>query len=237
IGPLIAEAIKKHILSDNDMERELSTLIARTNDVFDKITMDETGLFKMVYASAVKGTEVLICNPKYMQLGDRIADAVKYYASGASVIVSDKLSGALNVKDLDKINKLAPGLLEYIPTLVSMTVSMAIIITLDKNPLLIALTDRFNEVPTITGNIALYRESAEQFERLAAELAKIDYEELEKEIAFYDELSSKIARIEDANVLSDFLINYYKTSGKELPWGNRTIEEHWADPSSRLVFK
>ena len=237
VGPLIIEAISKNIQSDENGKSELLTLLSKTNDVFDHISADETGLFKMTYASLVKGTEVLICNPEYMQLGDRMISAIKYYVSGASVIIADKVSKSLDPGEFRVIHHMAPGLLDYLPTLISMMISMAMIVSLDKNPLMITLTDRFNKVSTITGNIALYRERAEKFEQMAAELAKFDYEELHTQIIFYDRLSSEISRITDAEELNRYLIDYYRSIEKELPWGNRTIEAHWADQSSRLVFK
>ena len=121
--------------------------------------------------------------------------------------------------------------------MISLVVSCAIVITLDKNPMLIQLVEEFNEIPTITGNIALYRESAERFEELAAKLAEIDIEDLKKQIAFYDDLSKNISSISDPKKLNDYLLNYYKTKGKQLPWGNRSLEEHCEDKNSRLVFK
>ena len=235
---LIIGAIKDSYTGNlEEIDSDLGTLFDKTQDVFFKMKHDETAYLKMLYASAVKGTEILICNPDYMQLGDRLKSAVKYYASGVSVTVGDKLSSRLNPEDFGKLEKYIPGVIEYIPTLISMVVTCAIIITVDKNPLFIRLTDEFNKVPTITGNIALYRENAIAFEKMAADLAKIDYEGMQQMIAGYNHLINSIESITDPKVLNEKLLAYYKENGKQLPWGNRSIEEHWADKNSRLVFK
>ena len=238
IAPVIIDSIKKYYEGDEEeIDDELRALFEQTQEVFTKMEHDETAFFKVIYASLVKGTEVMICNPEYLQLGDRIMSAVKYYASGVSVTIGDKLSAQIDISEFPVINKYAPQVIEYLPTLISMAVTCAIVITVDKNPLLIALTDRFNQIPTITGNIALYRENALAFEQMAAELAKIDYEELQRIIDGYDHLVSKMESVSDPKELNSILLAYYKDNNKELPWGNRSLEEHWADKNSRLVFK
>ncbi len=238
IAPIIIDSIKKYYSADpSEIEDELKTLFDQTQDVFEKIKHDETAFFKVIYASLIKGTEVMICNPEYLQLGDRIKSAVKYYASGVSVTIGDKLSARIKPSDFALIEKNAPGVIEYIPTLISMVVTCAIVISVDKNPLLIALTDEFNKVPTITGNIALYRESALAFEEMAARLARIDLDELKKIIEGYDHLIKNMEFVTDPKELNRILLAYYRDNNKELPWGNRSLEEHWADKSSRLVFK
>ena len=237
--PAIFEAaIKLHLTEFEDgINAELHELYDRTNEVFEKINFDDTATFKLIYASIIKGTEVVICNPEYLQLGDRIKSAIKYYISGSSVVFGQRFSELIPKEKFEVIEKYAPGIVEYIPTLTSMMISSAFIITLDKNPLMIELTDAFNEVPTITGNIAYYRENAEKLEQLAAKLAGIDYDEFNRQISFYDKLALNINDIQDPYRLNQFLLDHYKSEGKELPWGNRSIEEHWADRNSRLTFK
>lgn len=238
IAPAIIESIKKYYTESPDtIADELSTLFEQTQEVFSNIEHDETAFFKVLFASVVKGTEVMICNPEYLQLGDRLKSAVKYYASGVSVAIGDKLSAKITPDKFPVIDKFAPQVIEYIPTLISMVVTCALVITVDKNPLIIQLTDAFNQVPTITGNTALYRENAAAFEKMAAELAKIDLDELKSIIAGYDHLVRTMETITDPKELNRVLLAYYKDNGKELPWGNRSLEEHWADKNSRLVFK
>ncbi|MCR5092975.1 MAG: hypothetical protein K6B72_03280 [Lachnospiraceae bacterium] len=92
IAPIIMDTIRQYYSGNPEtIEDELKKLFDQTQDAFEKIEHDETAIFKMVYASLVKGTEVIICNPEYLQLGDRIKSAVKYYASGASVVLGDSL--------------------------------------------------------------------------------------------------------------------------------------------------
>ncbi len=238
--PEILQAAVKLYLKETieDINPELGELYNKTNEVFTKIDYDDTATFKLVFASLVKGTEVIICNPDYLQLGDRIKSAAKYYISGSSVVIGQKLADKLT-EDKEKfelIEKYAPGFIDYLPTMISMMVTCAVIITLDKNPVMTQIVDEFNEIPTITGNIAYYRENAEKLERFAAALANIDYEELNAQIKMYDDLAKDINDIQDPKRLNKYLLDYYKKQGKELPWGNRSLEEHWADKNSRLTF-
>lgn len=236
LGPIIVDAIRKY--SDSQLiDSDLARLLSATVDVFEGIEHDNVGYFKAIYASAVKGTEDLICNPQYLQLGDRMKSAVKYYTSGVSITLGNKLAAKFESEVFAEIDKVAPGLMEFLPLLISMVVSCAIIITVDKNPLLIQLTDEFNEIPTITGNIALYRESAETFEKMAAQLAKIDFEELKESIDAFSNAIKEMNAIQDPKKLNQYLLDYYKAHNKPLPWENGTLEDHWANPNSRLVFK
>ena len=99
------------------------------------------------------------------------------------------------------------------------------------------LVAEFDKIPTITYEVRQLRESADRFEHMASELASIDYDVLRKEIDAYGKLAEEIDHISKPDDLNRYLMDYYDRTGKELPWGNRTIEEHWADPNSRLVFK
>ncbi len=214
----------------------LRALDGMQNIIFD-MQYDENTLVKTTYASIVKGAEVLICNPEYLPFGERLVSASKYFMAGSSLLVGDKIMASMG-DDLEKFReKYGDEIVVMIQALVSTTICYACIVSIDHNPVLQDLIARFNEIPTLTYEIRQLKESAEQFEKMAAELGKYDYEKLKLEISSYSAMAEDISAINSSEELNKYLMRYYEKTGKVIPWGNGTIEEHWADPNSRLVFE
>ena len=237
----LAEAIEKYndMLDEesNDPRNAYLGILDGMRDLYVNTQYDEGALVKSVYASIIKGAEVLICNPEYLPFGDRLNSASKYFIAGGSIFVVNKFKDMLEQRGIDVAGVLGEEVALFFPALVSCSISCVCIVALDHNPVLQRLTAEFNKIPTLTYEIRQLRESAERFEQLAAELASIDIEALKKEIDAYTSLAVELESIKSPADLNNYLMGYYKQTGKELPWGNRTVEEHWADPNSRLVFK
>ena len=222
---------------DTGNAAELFSLLDTTQKVYIDMLENPAALFMGTYAAVVKALEVLICNPEYLFLGDRINSALKYIVAGASVYAGDRLYQTLGAKGFSLKGKIGEQAASFIPALISSIISCILIVLIDEHPTYRQLTEALNTIPTLTGDIRIYRESAERFERIAAELEKLDLDKLQKEIAGYAALGDEIMRIDSAEELNAYLRLYYKAAGKELPWGDRTLEEHWQDSNSRLVFK
>ena len=237
----LADAIEKYsdqLDQDSDDPRNAYLAILEgMRDLYVDIQYDEGALVKSVYASIVKGAEVLICNPEYLPFGERLNSATKFFVAGGSIFVGNRMMEEFKKKGIDVTGVLGEEVALFLPALVSCSISCVCIVALDHNPILQKLTAEFNKIPTLTYEIRQLKESADRFERMAAELASIDIEALKKGIDAYASLAEELERIESPQELSNHLMKYYEKTGKELPWGNRSVEEHWADPSSRLVFK
>ena len=237
----LADAIEKYsdqLDQDSDDPRNAYLAILEgMRDLYVDIQYDEGALVKSVYASIVKGAEVLICNPEYLPFGERLNSATKFFVAGGSIFVGNRMMDEFKKKGIDVTGVLGEEVALFLPALVSCSISCVCIVALDHNPILQKLTAEFNKIPTLTYEIRQLKESADRFERMAAELASIDIEALKKGIDAYASLAEELERIESPQELSNHLMKYYEKTGKELPWGNRSVEEHWADPSSRLVFK
>ncbi len=234
---MVRDVLLQYLGSERETIPAIESLFREMDSVFEKVEYDELGGFKLGYAAVIKGTEVLVCNPEYLQLGDRIKSAVKFYLSGFAFALGTKISEKIPVDKFEVIEKFAPDLVAYLPTLISTLITYVTIFSLDRNSQICSLIAQFNEIPTITGNIALYRKSADAFEHMAAELSKIDYEDLKAQVDFYSGFSTELTRIRSDEEMNRFLLQYYRDNNKEPPWGNRSLKEHWADKNSRLVFK
>ena len=220
-----------------ESENGFLSILDGMRDIYTDLIYDEDTLVKTTYASIVKGAEVLICNPEYLPFGERLNSAMKYFIAGGSLVVGNKVMEIFEKTGVDIKGILGDEIVVFLPSLISCSISCICIVEIDHNQILQRLTAEFNKIPTVTYEIRQLRESAEQFEHMAAKLAEIDYEALKKEIDGYSILAEDLDRISSPEDLNRYLMSYYEKTGKELPWGNRSIEEHWADPTSRLVFK
>ncbi len=236
----INSAISKYekALRNGEMDSNsgLEDLLVETGDIYAKVIEDPKAVFKTTYAAIVKAAEILVCNPEYLPFGERLASAIKYLVGGASICAGKAVADILNKKD-DKIVELIgdEGIL-FVSTFVSSALSFLLIIQIDRNPVIQSLITRFNNVATITGDIGYYKKMAEQFEAYAAELENLDLEKLKREIEEYNDISNDLQKISSAEELNKYLMEYYKKSGLDLPWGNRDFEDYWTDSNRQLVF-
>ncbi len=235
------KAVDDFTKGDNLVDAEgnhlFMNILSGMKTTFNEMEYDENTLVKTTYASIVKGAEVLICNPEYLPFGERLASALRYFMAGSSILVGDKIMSSI-ADDLEELRaKYGDEIVTMLPALVSTTICCACLVSLDHNPLLQELIERFNEIPTLTYEIRQLKESAERFEKVAAELGKYDYEKLKTEIDGYSAMTEELSAIDSPEALNDYLMKYYEKTGKPLPWGNKTVEEHWSDPNSRLVFE
>ena len=237
----LVKAVDDFTKGDNLVDAEgnhlFMNILSGMKTTFNEMEYDENTLVKTTYASIVKGAEVLICNPEYLPFGERLASALRYFMAGSSILVGDKIMSSM-ADDLEELRaKYGDEIVTMLPALVSTTICCACLVSLDHNPLLQELIERFNEIPTLTYEIRQLKESAERFEKVAAELGKYDYEKLKTEIDGYSAMTEEMSAIDSPEALNDYLMKYYEKTGKPLPWGNKTVEEHWSDPNSRLVFE
>ena len=237
----LKESIEKYsdLISDSDVEEANSFvyILNKTQDLYAEKLYDSKLLFTHTFAAVVKAAEILICNPEYLQFGDRIMSAIKYIVSGAGVFIGEMVEKLLSDSGIDKDSEFGITVSTFIPALVNVTISCVLVVEIDKSSVFKALTDQFNKIPTLTGDIGYYKTMAEKFEKCASELGKYDYDKLKKEIEGYTALANNIQKISSSEDLNNYLLRYYRVIGKELPWGNRSFEEYLEDPDGVLVFK
>ncbi len=221
---------------DNEDLSVFSSMMTKTGDVYSQILKDSKALFKTTYASNVKAAEVLVCNPECLPFGERLVSALKYILTGASVYAGKYVGEMLREKKEDLVKILGEDGINLASSFVSSALSYVLIIQLDRNTVIQKLIERFNMVPTITGDIGYYRQVADQFEAYAAELENLDIEKLKKDIEECTEVANDIEKLSSAEELNKYLLEYYKKAGIDLPWGNMDFEDYWASDNRRLVF-
>ena len=236
----IKDAISKYekALQENGMNvnSSIEGLLIETGDIYEKVIEDPKAVYKTTYAAVVKAAEILVCNPEYLPFGERLASAIKYLMGGASICAGKAVTDMLKKRNDKTAELLGEEGLSFVSTFVSSALSYLLVIQIDRNPVMQSLIGRFNNVATITGDIGYYKKIAEQFEAYAAELENLDLEKLKREIEEYNKISNDLQKISSAEELNKYLMEYYKKSGLELPWGNREFEDYWADSNRQLIF-
>ncbi len=236
----IKDAISKYekALQENGMNvnSSIEGLLIETGDIYENVIEDPKAVYKTTYAAVVKAAEILVCNPEYLPFGERLASAIKYLMGGASICAGKAVTDMLKKRNDKTAELLGEGGLSFVSTFVSSALSYLLVIQIDRNPVMQSLIGRFNNVATITGDIGYYKKIAEQFEAYAAELENLDLEKLKREIEEYNKISNDLQKISSAEELNKYLMEYYKKSGLELPWGNREFEDYWADSNRQLIF-
>ncbi len=234
----IVRALSKYqpVYQDPDEFSSFSNMMNETQDIYKQILNDPRVLFKTNYVSLVMAAEVLVCNPEYLPFGDRLVSAIKYLMTGASICIGNTVTDMLKNKYKDLMDKMGDDGMVFVSSFVSSGVCYVMILMFDRNPVLKSLIEKFNQVATITADVGYYRQMAEKFETYAAELEGLDIAKLKKEVSEFAEVSAEMEQISSAEELNRYLLDYYKRTGLELPWGNKNFDDFWADPNRRLVF-
>ena len=63
-----------------------------------------------------------------------------------------------------------------------------------------------------------------------------EIEKLKKDIEECTTVANDIEKISSAEELNKYLLEYYKKTGIDLPWGNVDFEDYWASDNRQLVF-
>ena len=88
---------------------------------------------------------------------------------------------------------------------------------------------------SIDADIRYYKAQALYFRKIAAELEKIDYDQLEKEIGLYETMTDLISESASPQELNAALKNTLISIGVEIPW-EKDFDSFMTDPNTRLVF-
>ena len=123
-------------------------------------------------------------------------------------------------------------------TFVTGIMSCTLLYFLNRSEMVNKLVSSLNQIDTVEGDIAYYRNQARFFEEYAARLEQIDLESFRKEMAIYHNIAETIDQTQSEEELNAILKQAYLSYGLPLPWKNyHSFDEAMQDPHMRLVFE
>ena len=188
---------------------------------------------RQIYASVVQAGKVLLFNPDNLMLGDRLKKATIILATGASVLVGTAVGELIGKTPVGAIPVVGQIVQTFSATLVSGLLSCTLLVFLDRSKFINALINMLNSIPTEANN---YKEVADAFERLAAQMEKLDIAKFRADTKRYENIADKIANSGSEEEINDLLLSAYKSFGIRIPWTG-DFDSFMGNKKNKLVFE
>ena len=211
----------------------LSSLTTTMCNIFFTTAKNLGKVIRNLYASIVQAGNVLLFNPDNLMFGDRIKTASVIMATGASVLLGTIVSEAIRNTPVGKIPVVGAIVCSFAASFVSGLTSCTLLVFLDKSKFMNDVINAMNRIPTEVNN---YKEIADQMEKIAANLANIDYESFKMEVSAYQKYTDSIFKTTNDDELNSVLLSAYKEFDIKIPWEG-DFESFMGNKNNRLVFE
>ena len=216
----------------------LASLTTTLCNIFFTTAKNVVRVIRQSYASVVEACKVLLINPDAYPFGERMRATAQILATGASVVVGVLVQEALTDLPLGTLPLAGDTVPMFCSTFVTGIMSCTLLYFLNRSEMVNKLVSSLNQIDTVEGDIAYYRNQARFFEEYAARLEQIDLESFRKEMAIYHNIAETIDQTQSEEELNAILKQAYLSYGLPLPWKNyRSFDEAMQDPQMRLVFE
>lgn len=220
---------------DGAIAGALSSITTTICNIFFTTAKNVVTIIRKTWSSIVEAAKILFINPDNLKFGDRMRATAKVVATGASIVVGTLVSEALGAV-VDKIPVLGGIVQTFCGALVTGIMSCTLLYHLDRSKLMNKLVVFLNDIPTLEKEVNYFIRQAEYFERYAAELMEIDYEQFHKETTMYANIIVAFNEAKNDIELNNILKSAIEKIGIKLPWeGN--FDDFMKEKKQKLVFE
>lgn len=216
----------------------ISNLTTTLCNIFFTTAKNVSRIIRQAYASLVEAGKVLFINPENYPFGERMRAVAKILATGASIIVGVVVSETIGNTGIKMIPVLGDIVPSFCGAFISGIMSCTLLYFLDRSKLMNKLFHALDGMHFIEKEIDYYRRQADYFEQYAAELEKLDLDQLQKETAFYGHITESLEAAKTEQELNNALKKALETANILIPWrGFESFDQFMSDRNSRLVFE
>lgn len=211
----------------------LASLTTTICNIFFTTAKNIVRCIRQIYSFVVEAGEIILFNPDKLRFGDRLKNAAIVLATGASVIVGTAVGELINKSPLATIPGLGSFVIAFCSSLVSGLMSCSLLIFLDRSKFMNKIVRRLNRLPSMANN---YKETAEAFERLSAELAQINISKFRAEDEKFKNIALKICSATSEQEINTLLLSTYSALDIKIPWKG-DFDSFMNDKKNVLVFE
>lgn len=211
----------------------LASLTTTICNIFFTTAKNIVRCIRQIYSFVVEAGEIILFNPDKLRFGDRLKNAAIVLATGASVIVGTAVGELINKSPLATIPGLGSFVIAFCSSLVSGLMSCSLLIFLDRSKFMNKIVRRLNKLPSMANN---YKETAEAFERLSAELAQINISKFRAEAEKFKNIALKICSATSEQEINTLLLSTYSALDIKIPWKG-DFDSFMNDKKNVLVFE
>ena len=225
-------------LKDGAITGAISSLTTTLCNVFFVTSKNTVRIIRETYSSLIQAAKVLFFNPDELLFGERMRTVSKILATGASIIAGTMVSEVIGDIGIGALPIIGEIVQTFCGTMITGILTCTLLFALDRSPVINSLVFKMNMLALeIDASSCYYREQAECFERLAAELKKIDIEKFRKETSCIESIAAELEKAENEDALNSILHNAVKTIGANINMGGYSdVKSLMADKKAVLTF-
>lgn len=206
----------------------MSSLSTTLCNIFFTTTKNLARIIRQAWSSIVEAAKVILFNPNGLWFCDRMTEALKILATGASIIIGTLAQEAVQAS----LNGVTPFLANVISTFAGSLCTGLLTITLlfyiDNNPFDSFLNKAFDEA------IKNYKLQAKLFNDYCAKLHNLDIEEFANKTHIAGNLTS--AKYSNDTELNQILKQTMDELNIKCPWGEHPLDTVMNDHDFQLVL-
>ena len=222
--------------ADGALAGAMSSITTTLCNIFFTTAKNTVRIIRQTYASLVQAAKILFLNPQNLPFGERMRATAKIVATGASIVVGVLISEALEETGIGKLPIIGELITTFCGTLVTGLMTCSLLYFLDRSELINNLVAFLNNIPSISDEVNYFLKQAEELEKYAAELMKIDLDKFKSEVKAYENAAKNIASAKSEEELYLILKDAFASLDINLPWqGN--FNSFMQNKNNRLIFK
>ncbi len=216
----------------------LSSLVTTISNIFFTTAKNTIRIIRQSWASMVEAVKILIINPDYLPLGERLRAGTKCLATGASVVLGTLVNEAVSKTGLGSIPTIGDIISVFCGALVTGILSCTLLAFLDRNNSINKIVKVLNSIPTVDDVVRYHRIQAQLLDEYCAKLEEIDIERFNSEIDVFYQAVMILSSDKSEEEMNSALKRIYQENGMELPWsGYPDFNSAMNDKDFVLSFK
>lgn len=216
----------------------LSSLTTTLCNIFFTTAKNIVRIVRQSWASIVEATKIIIFNPNYLPLGERLRAGAKILATGASVVTGTLISEFISGTAIGTIPFIGEIIQTFCGTLLSGILSCTLLYVLDHSSNINSLVNIINKIKTVDDIEHIYVLQGEILEEYCAKLMSIDIGKFKEQVASYCMATILLESASNENDLQKALNKVYMQFHIPSPFGkHHDFDDFMNDPNAVLTFK
>lgn len=215
----------------------LTSLTTTLCNIFFTTAKNIVRIVRQSWASIVEATKIIIFNPDYLPLGERLRAGAKILATGASVVAGTLISEFISGTAIGTIPFIGEIIQNFCGTLVSGILSCTLLYVLDHSSNINSLVNIINKIKTVDDIEHIYVLQGEILEEYCAKLMSIDIEKFKEQVASYCKATILLENASNENDMQIALNKVYIQFKIPSPFGeHHDLDDFMNDPNAVLNF-
>lgn len=216
----------------------LSSVMTTLINIFFTTAKNVAKILRESWATIVEAVKTLVFNPQRLPFGELLRAVSKIVATGVSVCTGALVQEAISKVPGLQVPILGDILSTFVGALASGLLNISLLYFIDHSPLVNRIVAFANGLKSsLDYTLDYYKAVSQRLEAYTAELAGIDFQQLQSDLNKLQQINASLARSTTNADLNDALFEAMKTCNIDMPYKDRQgLDDFMNDKDAVLVF-